>query len=524
MEEKDLQAGEPLAETKISGENSYTTQQSRVVEMAASEPLGEEAVKKDPASEPSARERLKGSVLEEKKTAKASDFMRPGGLFEGYEITNAKEMPLFIRVFAASALAHLVIFAAALQLPAVVQTTCDSTEFTQQLCDTMYVASLLSNSDRSFADKDYDPTQIPDAENGVQEVVFINDSDFTYPEGYWTLRDELEGRTSVDDLAMVSNSSDPTLNPTMHNLNAAPGFNTAPSASSPGSSMFGRKQVLPKHNPKAFVETPEDDSASTASPQGGQLTGGGRKVTESGNSNGGGATTNAGQPKNPTTTTATAQSSEPAEDIYNKKPLYDLLDKMVDFREVQQNNFYQPFQYSIAGTIDKDGKLVTEGVPTFNGVDPKMQEIVKASVAAFSDSGMFKLLTDIQSKKVKITFVQDGNQFNVKLETEQESERKAKGLFNVFNIALGLGKNSVSSDIAKELKQNDPKRAQKEQVTLDLLNKANLRRDGNIIIIEAAVDNSFAESMYQTYKKDLDEKKNQPGNSTLSTNGSGGVK
>lgn len=505
MEEKDLQAGEQLAETKISGENSYTTQQGQAVEMAASEPLGEESIKKDPASEPSARERLRGSVLEEKKTAKTSDFMRPGGLFEGYEITNAKEMPLFIRVFAASALAHLVIFAAALQLPAVVQTTCDSTEFTQQLCDTMYVASLLSNSDRSFADKDYDPTQIPDAENGgVQEVVFINDSDFTYPEGYWTLRDELEGRTSVDELAMVGNSSDPTLNPTMQNLNTTSGFNTAPSTSS-GSSMFGRKQVLPKHNPKAFVERPENDAVPTASPQEGPLTGGGRKVTESGNNNGG--ATNAGQPKNPSTTTATAQSNEPAEDIYNKKPLYDLLDKMVDFREVQQNNFYQPFQYSIAGTIDKDGKLVTEGVPTFNGVDPKMQEIVKASVAAFSDSGMFKLLTDIQSKKVKITFVQDGNQFNVKLETEQESERKAKGLFNVFNIALGLGKNSISSDIAKELKQNDPKRAQREQVTLDLLSKANLRRDGSNIIIEATVDNSFAESMYQTYKKDLDEKK-----------------
>src|ERR1044072_1714218 len=206
MEEKDLQAGKPAAAnaeiSALTAETHPTDEQPTAVNMQAADTAQAEPSLAAPASAPpppaapsgpsgpSARERLKGAVLDQGQV-KASNFMRRGGLFEEYEITNAKEMPFFMRVFAASALLHLVIFAVAMQLPAVVETTCESTEFTQRLCDTMYVASLYQP--RDMVDQPYDPTQIPDALNG-QDVTFITTDSFQYPEGYWTLRDELEGR------------------------------------------------------------------------------------------------------------------------------------------------------------------------------------------------------------------------------------------------------------------------------------------------------------------------------------------
>ncbi len=187
---------------------------------------------------------------------------------------------------------------------------------------------------------------------------------------------------------------------------------------------------------------------------------------------------------------------------------------MVEWREASQNNFYQHFQYSIAGKIDKEGKLAIDGKPNFVG-DPKMQEIIKSAVASFSDSGMLKLLKDLQSKAVKITFAQDGNQFLVRLETAQGTEKEARSLYSGLNVALEIGKTLVKRGADSE---PDPANKQKEMTTLELMKMAQLRREGNIIIIDTPVPNKFAEDMYQTYKKDLEEKKSNPQGIAVNSN------
>jgi len=489
MEEKDLQAGEAGTETPV-------------VETEA--PLAPEAVPEFKMSEP--KPPVKEGFKEER-TVRVSSFMRRGGLFEGYEINNQKEMPFFMRVFAASALAHLVVFAVALQLPAVVQNTCETTEFTQKLCDTMYVASLLSNSaGRDFVDQPYDPTQIPDAD---QEVTFVTTDSFQYPEGYWALQDEINGISP--DLAVVQ---DPNL-----------GFGSVNGTSdSPAGLDLSKPPVLPNQNPDAVtggdITSPFSIGPNPVNPP----SSGSRTPRGSGKGKKPPLASETTEPPVNKNTTAQNQNKKPAanttpknplaEDAYNKKPLYDFRDKLVEWREAGQNNFYGQFQYSLAGTIDKDGKLVVEGTPAFNG-DPKMQEIIKTAVASFSDSGMLKLLKDLQSKSVKITFVQDGNQFNVKLESEQDSDKNARSLYNTINLALEVGKIWVARGVDEE---QDPKNKQKEQTTLDLLKMAQLRREGNVIIIDTAVPNKFAEDMYQTYKKDLEEKKSKQTGLTVNSN------
>ena len=85
------------------------------------------------------------------------------------------------------------------------------------------------------------------------------------------------------------------------------------------------------------------------------------------------------------------------ENVYNKKPLVDFQQKLVDWRKDPQNDIYSPFQYTLEGTLGADGKLIVEKPPVFTG-PAEIQQIVKTAVAALSDSGMFKFLQDLKSK------------------------------------------------------------------------------------------------------------------------------
>ncbi|HEV7642349.1 MAG TPA: hypothetical protein VGO50_00280 [Pyrinomonadaceae bacterium] len=193
--------------------------------------------------------------------------------------------------------------------------------------------------------------------------------------------------------------------------------------------------------------------------------------------------------------------------VYNKKPFLDFWQKLVDWRKEPKNDIYSPFQYTLEGTLGADGKLIVEKAPTFSG-PAEIQQIVKTAAAALSESGMFKFLQDLKSKKIKLTFAQDGSQFLFRLETEQETEREARNIFNGINTAIEVGKMMVDRGIDEE---TDPTNKQKEQGTLELLKLTQLKREGSIIIIDTAVPNKMAEDMYQNFKKDLEEKSNPQG-------------
>ena len=55
--------------------------------------------------------------------------------------------------------------------------------------------------------------------------------------------------------------------------------------------------------------------------------------------------------------------------------------------------------------------------------------------------------------------------------------------------------------------ETDPANKQKEQSTLELLKLTQLKREGGNIVLDIAMPNKIAEDMYQTFKKDLEEKK-----------------
>lgn len=453
--------------------------------------------------EVSARERLRESV--QGHPARASNFMKRGGLFEGYEITNAREMPFFMRVFAASALFHLVVFATALQLPAVVQTTCESTEFTQQVCDTIYVASLIPN--RDFVNEPYDPTILPDGINS-EDVTFISSSDFNYPEGYWTLQDEINGIVPVEEVGTFSPTPD---------INGGTG--------SPPILNLNGPQVLPNQNPNAVV----DDMAGINKPfivGGGN--GGGRKG--GGTRRGGGIKKGSGVSGSPeklpplSDPAVSDKGKDPdkdktkidngtvvikTEDTYNMRPVEDWRNGLIKKREEGGLDFYAPFEYAIEGTIDKDGKLVAakNKEPFYNGNDD-MKEVARTAVAAFGDTGLFKVLKDIQSQNVRIIFKTDGAQINGRVEIDfgPDAERKANGISGAINLAKSI----LGMKIANATKF-DPS----DKEMMDLLNLVKVEKNGTVVIINAAATKDFAEALYQKYKQDMErinqEKKSKQG-------------
>lgn len=182
------------------------------------------------------------------------------------------------------------------------------------------------------------------------------------------------------------------------------------------------------------------------------------------------------------------KSDQPvAADKYNRQPLINFKDRLVLLQEAKKD-LYKPFEYSLEGTIDDNGKLIASEIPRFTG-DPKSQTIVKGAVEAISDSGMLKLLSDLKSKKVKILITQDGSQFKVGMTSIQESVRETRMVLNIWRTVFDLSKVLISKNI-----DEDPPNKDEQQMALELLNLVNVKSEGLNVILDLIVPNTFVET------------------------------
>jgi hypothetical protein len=508
MEENEIQAGNPKAETPaVTLEPQSPDQQVSATDMpvdgvaAASAPMTDvNAAITEPnaqTTESNARERLRGAVLEQGQV-KASNFMRRGGLFDNYEITSAREMPFFMRIFAASALLHLLVFAVALQLPVVVQTTCESTEFTQRLCDTMYVASLVSTAGGPiYVEQPYDQDQIA----GGEDVTFITtDGALEYPEGYWTLRDEIEGR-SPDQAAIPEPGSEFNFG----TVNGVNGANTA----SPSTLDLTKPPKLPGVNPNAVtggeITSPFAASTGPAPP----FSGGGRRVTGSKNpgknipgintppSSAANNSTNS-VAQNPTiipnanqAVNTTPQAANPdivtysgsgtQKIVINKRVLKDFAGDLSGKVKDNQVDLQAPFTVAVVGELDADGKFdETKWQITRVEGDEKMRAVALQAIQAVSKSGWLGYLKVLGNKRLSFTLQQDQDKILVTINSEVETEEKARSLAGGLNLLMAGGKLlNKGTD---------------EGVLLD---GATVTNQGKVFILNFSLDQQVAQPMIQ---------------------------
>jgi hypothetical protein len=501
MEEKDLQAGNlttpPPTDIPESPSTEEPTPAANI--QAAEAPVSEPV---QPTG-PNARERLRGAVLDQG-PVKTSSFMRRAGIFDDYEITNAKEMAFFMRVFAASALLHLLIFAVAMQLPVVVQTTCESTEFTQRLCDTMYVASLFSSAGApDYVDEPYDQSAVL----GGGDVTFIATDAFTYPEGYWALQDELEGKlpdTSVQDPGSffgdvngTNTSSAPSIDLTKppalpnQNPNAVAGgaidspFSASPNPVPPLSRNGGRRVTeskVPAVNPTTEGEQANANSNTPPNPN---------------KPNGNQVANNTVPPANPDIVTYNGAGKDKV--TVNKRVLIDFAGDLAGKLKDNQVNLQAPFTVAVEGALDADGKF-DESTWKFTQLDgdPKMVDVAKAAIQAVSKSGWLGYLKVLGNKKLSFTLQQDQDKIFVTINSEVDTEEKARTLASGLN-ALIFGGKIINKGTDEGV----------------LLDSATVTNQGKTFILNFSLGQDIAQPMIQRKLADAGIK---PSSETLSAN------
>ncbi|HEX8287605.1 MAG TPA: hypothetical protein VF556_06415 [Pyrinomonadaceae bacterium] len=430
-------------------------------------------------------------------------------LFRNYEIKNFELSPRFYKIFAVSAIFNVMVLLVFAQSNLLTRKGCESPMVSKvcQVLDTVYVGSVLLGTDAEFASRDYEKTELEDA-----EITYIDVSGQTpplnYPEGYFAIAnpEEYAMRQQMQQMQMmngdmnggmstftmppsgsispinptVPNSSDfmnttPMLppqnnNPVLGNLPSSPlGANPIPKTQTYPSRKFPRVRVpKPVRTPKA--DPIKDLEKETA-----------KKEKEEAEKE---------EPKQ------TDLSSLPvAEEIINKKPLQDFGDDVLDKVTAKKVDLTKPFTVVMQGAITKDGKFdpkKSRWDTKKESGDEEMKNVAKSAVEAIGDSGLLTYLQRLGVENISFTLVQDEKQIYAVITSDQKSENKAKLVSSGLNNLLSIGKPTI-----------------KEADTLTLLNAAKIEAQGKNFVLNFNLDKPIAQDLINRQLQKAQAKREQ---------------
>ncbi len=424
-------------------------------------------------------------------------------LFGKYEIKNWDFSPRLYKIFAASAIFNILFVVAVAQTNILRAKACDSPlvgGFCQVL-DTLYVGGKMLGTDSEFVDKPYES----ELENA--EIVWLDQTGIepplNYPTGYFQIANP-EMFQPIDPLPNPDNSGFPTIvnpapmnpNPTIPNSNP-----TTPNKSG----VFGRPQKLAKPNKNAIPKdlpdginitpTEDDNTADTKKPE---------KNPKS------------DKPDNKTgdTTAKTEPKSDPVTDVeLNRRPLIDLGVYVSELLKENKVDLNTPFLVQAKGKLNKEGKIEKDSYKIIQAVsnDQDMLEVINRSISAINDSGYLQYIKQLSGKDLNLMIKQDEQNITAQVESEMETERRAKSLKTTLDLAIS---------IVKSKKQNDIKAGTNDQNDLDdlaLLEGAKVEIQGKKIIIKFDVKKEVAQPLVERKLKiSKDDPKTKP-NSTAQT-------
>lgn len=419
-------------------------------------------------------------------------------LFEDYEIKNWELSPRVYKILGASALAHLLFFTVFAQFNLLSAKACDSPYVSKvcQVLDATYLATIFLGEDTSFVTRDYEKTEIEDA-----EITFIDVSaqepPLQYPEGYFAVANP-ETAMSQDMLMPMDNGGFPTTPSSPSQLD----FNTPQVLPTPNNDVA--KQPLPD-SPFSFGNdsAPKPTRVPTSKPPRNktQVAKQTKPKNESPDklpklegedvANNANANTNQTVANNkPENANKPGEVSEEDKDKFNDKPLKDFGTKYGEKILSKEVNINAPFTIEVIAGLDEHGKLVKPVMKAAPGSDPKMTEVAKEAIAAFSDSQLLKPLYDVGGRNVKITFAQNQDNLQAIIQTETKSELQAKTLHSGLNLYI--------NNFFK------PKEGSDEQV---LMKKAQFATQGKVFIINFLIPNDEKTQMIEKSLKNLKQEK-----------------
>ena len=436
------------------------------------------------------------------------------GIFEGYEIQNWNLTPRIYKIIGAAAVLHILVIAFIAQTNLLTKKGCDS-PFVSQICqvlDTVYVGSMLAGTDTDFVSKDYEKTELADA-----DITFIDATGetppLTYPEGYFAL-------ANPDDFAMMQNTDFPMNNP-------IPGFPTNPTMQN-SPNLMDIPQVVPTPNDNAIkgqipdspfsfgtnpipytppkrIKTPKLPKMKNASPpklpdlSGDTIA---ENVNKDAEKN---ANKEAVQKIQPPVSSDSVTDFQP-----NKKPLEDFADEILAKRADTQKklDLTKSFKVVMSGVLTEDGKLDPKKsryvkLKDEEQGDQEMVDIAKDAIEAINNSGLFYYLKTLGVDKVDFTLIQDDKQIYAVISSSQKDENKAKTISSGFNNLLSLAKLTV-----------------KEEELKTLLDSAKVEPQGKNFVLNFNIEKPIAQKMIEKKLQEAEAKakEKQPNGAAQNTN------
>ncbi len=386
-------------------------------------------------------------------------------LFQSYEIKNWNFTPRLYKLFGAAAIFNILTLLVVVQAQVFTTRGCDSPlvgSFCQVL-DTIYLGSSLLDTNTDFVSKDYQKTELEDA-----DITFVDVSSatppLTYPAGYFALANPESAMPTPPPLDINGDFTMP------------PSFGTYPGIPNPtianGSDLLSKPQVVPTPNPKVLSGGISDSPFTIEGMNTGKnpvppLNGANRAVKN--RQPFGKGRKNTGAPKPPVNAEAIAEKkpdeNQPplntdavAEFKPNKKPLEEFADGILVKREDKnaQLDLTKAFKVKMVGELDKDGKLDPKKSryiimkPEEQG-DQAMVDLAKAAIQAINDGNLFYYLKVLGVDKVEFTFVQDDKQIYAVINSAQKTEERAKTMSSGMIGLLGLAQTQIKEEDLKTL-------------------------------------------------------------------------
>lgn len=319
------------------------------------------------------------------------------GLFEKFEVNRDPRWVILTKLIGASLVVHLVLLWMAIYIPAV--------------RDTINIAALVAST--KFVDRDYKRTQIGD------EVQLLDLAKFQYPEGYFALEAQIEGRLPAQP---------PGVDPFAPRIISQAGSN---------------RNVDPEASPSP---SPEPSASPTASPAASASPS--APVAQSPNSNSNQNSTPLTPEEAQKQLEKTAEQNNvplPDENQINKKVLKDFAAYANDLKNQGKLDLNKPFEVIIEAELDENGKLKNPRFTKKEG-DANLVDLFGRMVAALNDSGFLTYLQPISKDNpnatVKITVKQGEQEVLASVESEASSPERAQSLAKALNALLVLGAGS----------------------------------------------------------------------------------
>jgi hypothetical protein len=367
--------------------------------------------------------------------------MNEKDFLQGYEIKNWEFSPRIYKIMAAAAVFNVLGLLVLAQTNIMSTSACES-PFVNRVCsvlDAVYVGSKLMAGEKDYVVKDYNETEIQDA-----DVVWVDSTNaepqMSYPTGYFEIanRDELAAERLAQEMAENGYNTTPytpgTIPPSTPPAYTPPSVTRRPLPKGRGSSLVNKKPVYPKKKDNITKGKVDDDLYETDAEE---------DVADKDNK---AEDKDKNEDKNPIRDKTVTDSNPVTEVEINKKPLQDFADNVVDKWAKKEIDLNKQFVVRMVGRIKPDGRLDAKNSKFDTDAekgDQKMIDLAKGAIEAVGDSGWLTYLKNLGATEIVITVMQNEDNIVARIESPMKTESEARTMASGMNMLLSTTKQLV---------------------------------------------------------------------------------